>query len=311
MTFIANELTAAEVAAALSSAMPVDLQGARDALVVGLATYAASLKHSLSYQALDEELALSDTTIERAVICAYHNRLSTKAVARLIVDDPRAAFMYLVQHLLNTGRLDMERTVTAHARGVEPGRFDAHPTAIIEQPAILGAGVSLGAYVVIHRGTVIDKNTSIGTGSAIGEPGRALHKCADGRVLSWRKLHVGIVHVGEACEIGAHVAVNRAMLGETRIGKSTQMGNLVHISHGAAIAERVWLGSHSAVLGHVSIGSGATIGAHAVIRDNVDVGRNAAVAMGSVVAADVADDASVLGNPAKPVAGRLQPGPLR
>ena len=297
MTFMANELTAAEVAAALSSAMAVDLEGARNTRILGLATYGATLEHSLSYQALDEEQALPNTTMERA--------------ARLVVGDPRAAFMYFVQHLIDTGRLDMERTVKAHSGGVKPGRFEAHPTAIVEQPAILGTGVCLGAYVVVHRGSVIGSGTSIGTGSAIGEPGRALHKCADGRVLSWKKLHVGIVHIGEGCEIGAHVAVNRAMLGQTRVGKGTQVGNLVHITHGVAIAERVWLGSHSAVLGHVSIGSGATIGAHAVIRDNIDVGRNAAVAMGSVVAADVADDGSVLGNPAKPVSHRIQPGPLR
>ena len=311
MTFMANDLTAEDVATALSSVMPVDLQGARDTALVGLATYAATLEHSLSYQALDEEQALPDTTLQRAVICGRQNCRYTQAAARFVVDDPRAAFMYLVQHLIDTGQLDMERTVKAHSGGVEPGRFEAHPTAIIEQPAILGTGVCLGAYVVIHSGTVIGDGTSIGTGSVIGEPGRALHKCPDGSVLSWKKLHVGVVHIGEACEIGAHVAVNRAMLGQTRVGKSTQIGNLVHIAHGAAIAERVWLGSHSAVLGHVSIGSDTAIGAHAVIRDNIDVGRNAAVAMGSVVAADVADDESVLGNPAKPVSRRLQPGPLR
>ena len=310
ITFLANETTAGEVAASLSSIAAVDVQGTPETRIAGLSTSAAAVQNSLSYLSIDYE-QLRNTNIERTVICSPDTCRYTAAAAKIIVADPRAAFMSLLRRLLDEAGLDMERTVAAQATGVEAGDFEAHASAIVEQPVIIGSGVYLGPNVVIAKGTILGKGTIVGTGSVIGAAGRALHKCADGSTLSWNKLHVGIVHIGGGCEIGANTVINRAMLGQTRIGKDTVIGNLVHIGHGATIGDRVWIASHSVVLGHATVGSGATVGAHAVIRDNVDVGQNAAIGMGSVVVANVAPDESVLGNPAKPVRRRLQPGPER
>ena len=310
MTLLATEFSAANVANVLGSAMLVDIQGARDSRIGGVSTWAARLENSLSYQALDHERP-PDTAVERTVICSPASCRFAAAAARIVVDDPRAAFMYFLRHLLYEDAIDLERTIAAQSEGIQPGDFEAHPSAIVESPVVLGRGVCLGANVVINKGSIIGSGTNIGAGAVIGQQGRAIHKCADGRVLSWRELHVGTVYIGSDSEIGAHTVINRAMLGQTRIGMKANIGNLVHIGHGAMIEDRVWIGSHTAVLGHVSIGSGATIGARSALRDNIDVGQNAAIGMGSVVVGNVAAGESVLGHPAKPASRRLQTGPER
>ncbi|HEY4376930.1 MAG TPA: serine acetyltransferase, partial [Acidimicrobiales bacterium] len=48
----------------------------------------------------------------------------------------------------------------------------------------------------------------------------------------------------------------------------------------------------------------AVLGAHAVLVGGVRIGRNAMVGANSVVLSDVADDAVVLGNPARQVGTR-------
>jgi UDP-3-O-[3-hydroxymyristoyl] glucosamine N-acyltransferase len=310
MTYIAPARTAADVATEVSRTMGIDLRGAPDTRVAGVATWAAMVAESLSYFAL-ERAQTAVTPVERTVICTPKNCHDAAAAAVIVVADPRAAFMHVLERLLYDSAIDIATTVAAQAQNVKPGRFDAHATAIVEEPAIIGSGAYLDANAIVKAGSIIGPGVYVGAGAIIGASGRAVHKCADGKVLSWRNLHVGTTYIGEGSEIGAHVVVNRAMLGQTKIGKRAQVGNLVHIGHGASLADGVWLGSHSTILGHVTIGNGATVGAHAVIRDNIDIGANAAIAMGSVVAANVEAGQSVLGNPAKPTARQLQPGPAR
>jgi len=52
------------------------------------------------------------------------------------------------------------------------------------------------------------------------------------------------------------------------------------------------------------VGAGSYVGARAVIRQQLRVGAGALVGMGAVVVRDVPDGATVVGNPARPLAPR-------
>jgi UDP-3-O-[3-hydroxymyristoyl] glucosamine N-acyltransferase len=218
--------------------------------------------------------------------------------------------MMALEGLLAAG-LDLERTLAEQAEGVKAGEYEAHPTAVVESPVIIGEGVVLGPHVVVRKGTVIGEGTLVAPGTVIGERGPAVHKMRDGRTLSWAKLHAGTVHIGRGCEIGTHGVILRAILGQTRIGAGTILGNVVHIGHGVTVGERVWMAAGVVVCGHAAIGDRASIGAGAVVRDNLRVGASASVGMGSVVVKEVASEESVLGNPARPAGRRLKPAPDR
>lgn len=310
VTFLCKQVSAEALAAEIGRDLEVDFAGDRSMPVTSIATYEAGAANSLSYQARSAETAVPGAR-ERTVVCGRFNHESIDAGARIIVEDPRAAFMILLERLLVAGGLDLERTLAAQAADLEPGRYDAHPTAVIEQPVMIGKGAVIGPCAVIRRGVMIGEGTIVGPGTVIGEHGPALHKGRDGRTLSWARLHVGTVHVGRGCEIGTHGVILRAILGQTRIGPGTVLGNVVHIGHGTRVGERVWMAAGCVVCGHAVIGDRAALGAGAVIRDNIRVGANASIGMGSVVVKEVGPDESVLGNPARPVPRRLEPAPDR
>jgi UDP-3-O-[3-hydroxymyristoyl] glucosamine N-acyltransferase len=288
--------------------MSVDLAGDGATPVTGIAAYGSAISQSLSYQMAAPDGAAS--RVARTVICSPANRDGVDGTAKIVVEDPRAAFMTALEVLLDAG-LDFERTLAGQAEGVEPGEYEAHPTAVVESPVIIGRGVVLGPHVVVRKGTVIGDGTLVAPGTVIGERGPAVHKTRDGRTLSWALLHTGTVHIGRGCEIGTHGVILRAILGQTRIGAGTILGNVVHIGHGVTVGERVWMAAGVVVCGHASIGDRASIGAGAVVRDNLRVGANASIGMGSVVVKEVAANESVLGNPARPAGRQLKPAPDR
>jgi acetyltransferase-like isoleucine patch superfamily enzyme len=309
-TLLAKATSAEALAAELGAVMPVELVGERRMPVAGIATYGAGAEHSLSYQAREPGEPVGGAA-GRTVICGRSYHESIDAAAKIIVEDPRAAFMIVLERLLATIGLDLERTLAAQAAGVEPGEHEAHPTAVVERPVIIGKGVVLGPHVVVRKGVVIGAGTIVAPGTVIGERGPAVHKGLDGQTRSWATLHVGTAHIGPGCEIGTHGVILRAILGQTRIGRGTILGNVVHIGHGVEVGERVWMAAGVVVCGHAAIGDRASLGAGAVVRDNVRVGADASVGMGSVVVKEVGTGTSVLGNPARAVERRLKPAPER
>ena len=200
-----------------------------------------------------------------------------------------------------------------------------HPTAWIADSARLGKGVSIGAHShvgddvviedqvvirsgcslyagsrigegsVIHAGCVVRENVVIGrrciihSNSVIGCDGFGFAREDDG---SWYKiLQTGTVVLEDDVEIGACTTIDRAALGETRIGKGTKVDNLVQIGHGSVIGRDnlicaqvglagstrtgtgVVLAGQVGVVGHLTIGDGATVTAQSGIPGSVEPGK--------------------------------------
>lgn len=308
LSFLKPGLNVGDLVDLLGDAIPVGLVGPRGAPVVSLSPFWAEAPSSLTYLAGARAGALIGDAAQ-IVICSPENEAALKAQIRLVVGDPRAALIRLLDLLHATGSLDLQQTLARHAVGLDPGAYSAHSSAIIEEGAIIGEGVQIGPNVVIHSGAIIGPGTIVRTGAVIGDEGAAVHKTADGELLAQR--HVGTVRIEAGCEIGVQSSVARAMIGATRVGARTRIGNFVNVGHGVSVGERAWIAAGSIVGGHAAIGAGATLGLGSIIRDNVDVGSGASVGMGSVVTKLVPANASVFGNPAAVMDRRLKVGPKR
>jgi UDP-3-O-[3-hydroxymyristoyl] glucosamine N-acyltransferase len=99
----------------------------------------------------------------------------------------------------------------------------------------------------------------------------------------------GTVIIEEDVELGAHTCVDRAALGQTRIGRGTKIDNLVHVGHNCDIGERVIIAAQTGISGSVTIEDDVVIGGQVGFGDHIRVmsgaviGSKAGVLPGKIV----------------------------
>lgn len=210
---------------------------------------------------------------------------------------------------------------------------DIHPSAVVDDTAVIGNGCKIGAnsYVgknvvlgdgvllypnvtvldetkigkgtIVWSGTVIRERTEIGaycifhTNVSIGADGFGYRPSEDGRGLV-KIPQIGNVVIGNAVEIGANSCVDRGKFSSTIIGDGCKIDNLVQIAHNCILGRSCIMAGHSGLAGSVTLGDGVIIGGSASIKDHTTIHSGAVVAAGSGVMNDVAAGKTVLGYPA-------------
>jgi len=199
-----------------------------------------------------------------------------------------------------------------------------HPTAIIAKSAKLGSNAHVGPYcfidedveighnVVLHSFVAVYRGARIGddffahahacvrencvignrvllqNGAVVGSDGFGFARQANGR---WYKMRqAGPAVIEDDVEIQAHTAIDRATIGETRIGRGTKIDNLVQVGHASKVGEdtllcgqvglagttrvgnRCILAGQVGAAGHLSIGDGATLTAQSGVPTDVPAG---------------------------------------
>ncbi len=123
-------------------------------------------------------------------------------------------------------------------------------------------GVTLGNRVVLHAGVCIGAD---GFGYVRGDMG--YHKFPQ----------IGTVMIEDDVELGAHSCVDRAALGQTRIGRGTKIDNLVHVGHNCDIGEDVVIAAQTGISGSVVIEDDAVIGGQVGFGDHTRVQKGAVI----------------------------------
>jgi UDP-3-O-[3-hydroxymyristoyl] glucosamine N-acyltransferase len=168
---------------------------------------------------------------------------------------------------------------------------------VIETDCLIGDNVEIGHNTVLKKGTQIHSNVQIGSNNVIGGVGFGYEHNEDG---AWELIpHIGNVVIEEGVEIGNCTCIDKAVLGSTILRKNCKIDNLVHIAHGVEIGENALVIAHAMIAGSVHVGKNSWIAPGALIINQVSVGENTTVGLGAVVIKDVADNQTVVGNPAK------------
>jgi UDP-3-O-[3-hydroxymyristoyl] glucosamine N-acyltransferase len=149
-------------------------------------------------------------------------------------------------------------------------RSTLHPQVVLYE------GVEVGEDCVLHSGVQVRERCRLGNrvvvqnGAVIGGDGFGFARDAQGRYQKFPQ--VGIVVIEDDVEIGALTAIDRAALGETRIGRGTKLDNLVQVGHSVAIGEDSVLAGQVGVAGSTRIGSRVTLAGQVGVAGHLTIG---------------------------------------
>ena len=254
------------------------------------------------------------TTRASAVIVARDFPAITAATLR--VGDPYIAFAHA---------LELFHPRLQYAPGI-------HATAVVDHSAKIGAGAHIGPHVVIgenvqigenavllahaviyrdvkignnffahshavvREGCRIGNNVLLQNGAVVGSDGFGFAKTAEGH---WQKIsQPAPVVIDDDVEIQANSCIDRASVGQTRIGRGVKVDNLVQVGHGSRVGEDALLCSQVGLAGSTEIGKRVILTGQVGVVGHCKVGDAAIVTPQSGVSGDIAAGALVSGSPA-------------
>ncbi len=222
------------------------------------------------------------------------------AVVRVFFPEPAVApGVHPTAHIADGASVAPTATVGAYAVIGEGSTIEDR--AVLHAHVFVGPDCRVGAESVLHPHVVLRASVSLGR-RVIVHPGSVLGADGFGYVFdgqAHRKIpQVGGVVVEDDVEIGANVAVDRATLGETVIGRGTKIDNLVQIGHNTVVGAGAIIVAQAGIAGSCRIGRGVVIGGQVGLADHVTIGDGAQIGSQSGVHRDVPAGAGMIGTPA-------------
>jgi UDP-3-O-[3-hydroxymyristoyl] glucosamine N-acyltransferase len=285
----------------INSAANLDEAGVNQLTFIGSPKYADKLKTSMASAVL--------------VPIGTPGEAANAGTCLLVVDDPEMAFIACLQRLYPEKKSAGSLSAKAH---IDPTSTLGEGTCV-EAFASIGARSTLGSNcwvmagcrigddvrlgnhcvlhpnVVLYDGVRLGDNVTLHAGTVIGSDGFG-YKLRKGEHVKFPQ--VGTVVIGSNVEIGANTCIDRAALGETRVGEGTKIDNQVHIAHNVHIGARSLLCGQVGIGGSTVIKDYVTLAAQCGVADHVSVGSQAVVFAQSGVTKDIADKDQVMGFPA-------------
>lgn len=184
-----------------------------------------------------------------------------------------------------------------------------HPTALIDESAVIGKDVSIGAYSVIGKnvqvgdGTRIDPHVVIETNTTIGKDCVILSGAVLGGAPQDKKFHgeESFVKIGDNNIIRECVTIHRAS-GEgeaTVLGDGNMLMAYCHVGHNCKLGNNITMANYVGISGHVLVEDKVVFGGFVGVHQNVRIGKLAMIGGMSKIVQDVPPFAIVDGRPTK------------
>ena len=173
-----------------------------------------------------------------------------------------------------------------------------HPTAIIEDGAIIGDNVTIGAYSYISAKATIGDNTTIATHvvidgkTTIGKNNQIFSHAVVGSIpqdLKFKGEDVELI-IGDNNKIREFTLINPGTKGGggvTRIGNGNLLMGYVHLGHDVILGNGCILANGATLAGHVELGNHVVIGGLTPIHQFVHIGDYAMIAGASALSQDI------------------------
>jgi len=162
--------------------------------------------------------------------------------------------------------------------GVEiGGRAVLHSFVAIYRGAKIGADFFAHAHAVVREECTVGDRVILQNGAIIGGDGLGYAKRADG---AWHKMmQSGPAVLEDDVEVQANACVDRATVGETRVGRGTKIDDLVLVGHASQV------GANAMLCGQVGLAGSTKIGDNCILAGQVGTAGHLTVGDGTVITA--------------------------
>lgn len=315
-----SELTLESVAQLLSDAgMSADVDGDAAVRVRRVNTLEDAETGDIGFLANRKYARLLQTTAASAVIVPADEPREREDIAYIRTKDPYAAITHVVVKLHGYrrhpqwgggeraeihasarvgGGANIAAGVTICEDAVIGERVTLYPGCFIAPRCRIGDDVVLYPNVTLYDDTVVGHRVAIHAGSVIGEDGLGFAPVGG----KWVKIpQVGRVVIADDVELGANCTIDRATLGETKVGRGTKFSNLIAVGHGTKIGEDCLFVAQVGLAGSVNVGDHVTMAGQAGVVGHIQIGDKVTVGAKAGVTNDVEAGITVLGQPAVPI----------
>jgi UDP-3-O-[3-hydroxymyristoyl] glucosamine N-acyltransferase len=261
----------------------------------------------------------------------YRPLLATTGASAIIVAKEDSGSGQVAKLLSANPQLDFARAIELFhaAPRYEPG---VHPTAVIAKSAKIGAAAHIGPYcfidedvqigsnavlhslvsvyrgakigddffahsrVTVREGSRIGNHVLLQNGVVIGSDGYGFARQTAG---PWYKIRQsGVTVIEDDVEIQANSVIDRATIGETRIGRGTKIDNLVQVGHACKVGENTLLCGQVGLAGTTRVGNGCILAGQVGVAGHLTIGDGSTLTAQTGVPNDVPAGVVYSGYPA-------------
>ncbi len=260
----------------------------------------------------------------------YAARAKTTQASAVIVDEkfptiPAALLRTMNPYLAFARSIELFYQPPYYAPGVHPTAVlhpsaqigeDAHigPYAVVDADVVIGRNAKLLAHTVIYRGArigdnffahahaVVRENCQLGddvilqNGVVIGADGFGFAKDAAG---AWHKIvQSGPAVLENSVEVQANACIDRASVGETRIGCGVKIDNLAQVGHGSSVGENSLLCAQVGLAGSTDVGKRVILAGQVGVAGHCRIGDDVVATGQTGIHGDILAGKVLSGSPA-------------
>ncbi|MDC0609882.1 acyl-ACP--UDP-N-acetylglucosamine O-acyltransferase [Vibrio sp.] len=173
-----------------------------------------------------------------------------------------------------------------------------HPSAIVEDGAIIGANVKIGPFCLVESNVEIGDETELLSHvvvrgpTKIGKQNRIFQFASIGEAcqdLKYKGEPTQLI-IGDRNTIRESVTMHRGTVqdsGITQVGSDNLFMINAHVAHDCVIGDRCIFANNATLAGHVTVGNQAIIGGMSAIHQFCHIGDHCMLGGGSIVVQDV------------------------
>ena len=261
----------------------------------------------------------NDIKITKASACIVNKKLAkylNKNTIPIISQNPLLDFYKTVIFFYPDSSNDNEKVTTSKNKSqFLKKNISIGENTLIDKSASIGKDTDIGNNVIIKHNVHIGKNCKIGSnviienallgdniiiksGTVIGQTGFGFNFDKHKRI---KFPHIGRVIIENDVLIGSFCTIDRGSLTDTVIGEFTSIDNQVQIAHNVKIGNFCMIAAQSGIAGSTIIGNYVKIGGQTGISGHLSIGNNVKIGGKSGVIADISDNQTVMGYPAKSI----------